>query len=128
MPKIYRMFREKARKIGDDFNLIRKFPALPGRIYDVAFAKDASRIVAGSSFNGAGHVSVYNVSDGKLIAELQEIPSAIFAVSLSPDGQTVASGGFSGDVFLHDANTGALKRQFIPFKQGDEVVADATQQ
>jgi len=126
VPKIYRMFREKARKIGDDFNLIRKFPALPGRVFDVEFSKNAERIVAGSSFNGTGYVSVSNVSDGKLIAEMKEIPSAIFAVAFSADGKWVASGGFSGDVFLHDAETGELQRQFVPFTQGDKVVADAS--
>ncbi len=128
VPKIYRMFREKARKIGDDFNLIRKFPGLPGRIYDVVFSRDATRVVAGSSFNGDGFVNVYNVADGKLVAELEEIGSAIFAVAVSPDGQTVASGGFSGDVFLHDASSGDLKRQFIPFTQDDEILADAAKQ
>ena len=71
------MFREKARKIGDDFNLIRKFPAMPGRIFDVQFSNDASRIVAGSSYNGTGHVHVFNTEDGKLVAEMKEVPSAV---------------------------------------------------
>ncbi len=53
-PKIYRMYREKARVIGDDFNLIRAFPAMPGRVFDVAYSPDGSRIAAGSSFNFAG--------------------------------------------------------------------------
>ena len=32
-PKLYQMFRTKARVIGDDFNNIRNFAPLPGRIY-----------------------------------------------------------------------------------------------
>ena len=34
--KVYRVFRETARKIGDDANLVRKMPKLPGRIFHVA--------------------------------------------------------------------------------------------
>ena len=109
-PKIYRMFREKARKIGDDFNLIRKFPAMPGRIFDVQFSTDASRIVAGSSFNGAGHVHVFNTEDGKLVAEMKQVPSAVFAVAFSPDGKYIASGGFDGSVLVHRADSAATPR------------------
>src|SRR5204862_5649438 len=34
-PKLYRVFRQTVRVIGDDSNLIREFPALPGRVYSV---------------------------------------------------------------------------------------------
>ena len=45
--------------IGDDSNLIREFPPLPGRIYSVAVSSDGKRIAAGSSLDGKGEVSVY---------------------------------------------------------------------
>lgn len=122
-PKIYRMFREKARKIGDDFNLIRKFPSMDGRIYDVQFSTDASRIVAGSSFNGTGQVHVFKTADGTLVAEMKEVPSAVFAVAFSPDGQYVASGGFDGSVQVHRAETGELLKQFLPIEIGDSSIA-----
>ena len=32
MPKVYRVFRETARVIGDDSNLIREFSPMPGRV------------------------------------------------------------------------------------------------
>src|SRR5262249_53987139 len=35
VPKIYQMHRLKKRVIGDDFNLIRTFEAMPGRIFAV---------------------------------------------------------------------------------------------
>jgi WD40 repeat protein len=58
-PKLYRVFRQSIRVIGDDSNLIRKFPALPGRIYSVAVSNDGKRIAAGSSLDGSGQIAVY---------------------------------------------------------------------
>ena len=58
-PKLYRVFRQTVRVIGDDSNLIREFPPLPGRIYSVAVSNDGKRIAAGSSLDGTGEVSVY---------------------------------------------------------------------
>jgi WD40 repeat protein len=58
-PKLYRVFRQTIRVIGDDSNMIRKFPALPGRIYSVCVSNDGKRIAAGSSLDGAGQVVVY---------------------------------------------------------------------
>ncbi len=58
-PKLYRVFRQTIRVIGDDSNLIRKFPVLAGRIYSVAVSDDGKRIAAGSSLDGAGQIAVY---------------------------------------------------------------------
>ena len=58
-PKLYRAFRQSVRVIGDDSNMIRQFPSLPGRIYSVAISDDGTRIAAGSSSDGTGEVSVY---------------------------------------------------------------------
>lgn len=60
VPKIYRIFRESVRRIGDDGNLIRRFPAQPGRIFGVAFSSDGQRIAAVSSDAGKGEVRVYS--------------------------------------------------------------------
>ena len=59
-PKLYRMFRQTARVIGDDSNLIREFPPLPGRVYSVAVSNDGKRIAAGSSLDGTGEIGVYS--------------------------------------------------------------------
>jgi mono/diheme cytochrome c family protein len=58
-PKIYRIFRETARVIGDDANLIRKFPAMDGRIFSVSVNKDGSRFAAVSTLDSASMVRVY---------------------------------------------------------------------
>ena len=59
-PKLYRVFRQTVRVIGDDSNLIREFPPLPGRVYSVAVSNDGKRIAAGSSLDGTGEVGVYS--------------------------------------------------------------------
>lgn len=64
VPKIYKMVRDKVRQIGDNSNLIREFPALPGRLFGVAYSRDGLRIAAASSLDGKGEVRVYSIADG----------------------------------------------------------------
>ena len=40
--------------------------------------------------------------------------AGIYTVAFSPDSATLAAGGFDGMVRLHDARTGAMKREFVP--------------
>lgn len=114
VPKIFRIFREKGqdRKIGDDFNLIRNFDALPGRIYDVQYNHDGSQIAAGSSKDNRGEVRIYQSADAKLVTKIDVPQGGIFAVAFSPDGKQVASGGFDGMVRLHAAADGKPIKEF----------------
>lgn len=114
VPKTYRMFREQDRKIGDDFNLLKKYPELPGRIFDVAYRADGEQIAAGSSYNGVGHVQTSQVESGETVAVMQQIEGAIYCIAYAPDGQLIASGGFAGTVFLHDPASGERKAAFAP--------------
>ncbi|GIW98048.1 MAG: vegetatible incompatibility protein HET-E-1 [Pirellulaceae bacterium] len=58
-PKVYRLFRETERRIGDDANLIRKFPPMPGRIFDVDISRDGQRLVAAATLDGHSQIVVY---------------------------------------------------------------------
>jgi WD40 repeat protein len=58
--KVYRVFRETARKIGDDSNLVRNMPKMPGRIFSVAISRDASRLAAASTLDGNSEVRVWH--------------------------------------------------------------------
>jgi hypothetical protein len=63
MPRTYMMHRVVQRRIGDDSNLVRVYPAMPGRIFAVAFSPDGARLAAASSDQGRGYVQVFNVPD-----------------------------------------------------------------
>ncbi|MDG2221479.1 MAG: DUF1549 domain-containing protein [Rubripirellula sp.] len=74
--KVYRVFRETARKIGDDANLVRKMPKLPGRIFHVAISRDATRLAAASTLDGKSEVRVW---DYDFTSELSPEIKAILA-------------------------------------------------
>ncbi|WP_337175700.1 DUF1549 domain-containing protein [Paludisphaera sp.] len=60
-PKVYRIFRQTQRVIGDDSNLMRSLPPLSGRVTGVAVSPDGLRIAAVSSLDGStGEVVVYS--------------------------------------------------------------------
>jgi DNA-binding beta-propeller fold protein YncE len=116
VPKIFRIYREegKARQIGDDFNLIRNFDALPGRVYAAEYSPDGQRILAGSSHDGTGEVRVYQADDAKLISKSAENLGPIYSATFSPTGQTIAAGGLQGKVHLLDPETGKIRASFVP--------------
>ena len=112
VPKIYKMIREKARKIGDDFNLIRAFPAIEGRIMDVKFSPDGSTIAACSSIDGRGHWQLYQTEDGKSLVKVDVEQSGLYSLDYSPDGTQLAVAGFDGIVRLYSTSDGKLLREF----------------
>ena len=124
-PKIYRMIRQKARRIGDDFNLIRRFPKMTGRLFSVTFSRDGKRIAAGSSYNGKGEVWVYNYADAKVVAKTAIPDGGIFSVDFSKDGKQVVAAGFDGYVHILDATSGKVIRKFLPVPLKAKKVATA---
>lgn len=78
IPKIYKMFRTKERKPGDDRNQLWELPPLAGRVFSVDISVDAKRIAAGSSLNGKGMVRVFEM------AVAPEIPEDIIGILEQP--------------------------------------------
>lgn len=73
-PKVYRVFRQTARRIGDDANLVRIFPTMPGRIFSVAISNDGSRVAAASTLDGGSEVRVWKYDfNGDISQELKNI-------------------------------------------------------
>ena len=139
-PKLYKIFRTRKRIIGDDFNQIRGYKKLPGRIFDLEFNKDGSMFVVGSSTATGGAARIYKTgtynekdinNKGSLGQTFQQIAARtkekalvhelkatgpIFAVAFRPDGKQVAVGGFDGKVHLYDVKTGKPVKSFVPVK------------
>ena len=74
IPQAYGIVRKVQRRIGDNALCIRKWPAMDGRIYAVAFAPDGKSFAAGSSLDGTGLVNFYNYDFNT------EMPADILAI------------------------------------------------
>ena len=74
VPQVYRVFRQVDRRIGDNSNLVRRFAAMEGRVFAVAYRRDGKRVLAGSSLDGKGAVNVYRAEfDSKLPDNIKAI-------------------------------------------------------
>ena len=122
-PKIFKMIRTAVRQIGDNANLIREFPAQPGRVYGVAFSRDGNLIASGSSNDGVGQIRIYQAADAKLVSQTEVPEGGIYTVDFSPDGNTVLCGGFDGDIRLLNASDGSLLKRFTPVEITPATVA-----
>ncbi len=112
--KVYKMYRDKARQIGDDFNLIRAYPSLPGRVMCVAFSADGALVAGCSSLDGRGQVMVAQTDDAKQVAKIDVPESGLFTVTFRPDAKTIATAGFDGTVRLIDIASGQVVNKFVP--------------
>ncbi|MBL8850176.1 MAG: DUF1549 domain-containing protein, partial [Planctomycetaceae bacterium] len=98
VPRIYRMQRLTKRVIGDDANLIRKFPAMRGRIFSVDYSPDGKRIVAASSLDGKGQVFTYAAEFDSAVPE--EISAIVQKVGYTAEEQAKLEAFLTADVKL----------------------------
>jgi WD40 repeat protein len=71
LPKVYRIFREVTRQIGDDAQFIADLFPITGRVFSVRFSADGKRIAYGGGVDRAGELVVcsYDYSN--------EVPKAL---------------------------------------------------
>ncbi|MCE2402148.1 hypothetical protein J4G08_14840 [Candidatus Poribacteria bacterium] len=111
IPRLYRMFRQTRRDVGNtDFNLIKAYEAQSGSIDAVAFSVDGSKFAVGSS---SGEARIYNVVDGKRLLSMQGDTVGVFALAFHPDGTQLATGGFDGKIRIFGANSGKQLNIFM---------------
>lgn len=113
-PKLYKIFRTQARQIGDDFNRLRGYAKMTGRIVALEFNTDGTKFVVGSSNATSGAARIYKTDTEQPLFELKGHTAGVFAVAFRPDGKEVATGGLDGIVRIFDAETGALVKEFVP--------------
>ncbi len=111
-PRLYKIFREQARQIGDDFNLIRAYSKLPGRLCDLDLTPSGNKFIVGSSTAISGAARIYMTEDAAKIVDIPDVTSPVFAVSFRPDELQVAVSGFDGMIKLCNAETGAVEKTF----------------
>ena len=111
-PRLYKIFREQARQIGDDFNLVRAYPKLPGRLCDVDLSASGNKFVVGSSTAVSGAARIYMTEDPAKVVDVPGLTAPVFAVSFRPDEMQVAVSGFDGRIRLCNAETGAVDQAF----------------
>ena len=85
VPKIYRVFRQTARVIGDDANLIRQLEPMPGRIFAVAVSPDGKYLAAASTLDNQSVVKVWSYDvDGQVPDEIRAIQGKL-VFSITPE-------------------------------------------
>ena len=104
VPRRYRMLRNKKRVIGDDFNLLKKYGQLRGRVFDACYSQNGDRIAAVSSFNGKGQLKIFETESGKQLASVDHSDGGWFSVDFVGETQDVLVSGFDGVVIWFDAN------------------------
>lgn len=78
VPKIYRMHRLTKRVIGDDANMVRRFPAMTGRISAVDISNNGKRFAVASSLDNQSTIQVYSYEfDSTLPADVKAIMSKV---------------------------------------------------
>ena len=66
--------------------------AHPGGVYGLRFTADGKLVSAGQAPKSQGHLAVWNVADGKLLASQTLALGPFYSLSLAPDGKTLAVG------------------------------------
>lgn len=94
-----------------DQKTIRQLPEQPGKVNDLRFTADGSRLIVASGVTGLfGRAAIYDVSTGELIAEISGHRDTLYAAAISPDGAVLATAGYDRDVHLWDVTNGQLLR------------------
>ena len=124
-PKIYRLERKTKRVIGDNAQLMRVLPSLPGRVFGVAFDPSGLRAAAVSSLDGRGHLAVYQTQyDGTLPDDIKTISEKRGESRSKAENARMAA--YRADGIAQSWTTGLPAGQYtVAFAPGGHTVAVA---
>lgn len=87
--------------------LVRKIEGIVGKPGAMSFSKDGAMLFVGAGEAGISGVAyAVQVSDGAIVKAFEGHRDALHAVALSPDGKTLATGGYDQKIRLWDIVTG----------------------
>ena len=125
VPQAYRIVRKVQRRIGDNALCIRKWPAMEGRIYSVAFAPDGKSFAAASSLDGAGAVHFYNYDfNTEMPADILAIENKAFQAR-SEEEKAKTDAHYASDTKLLGSTTLPGGVFALAYQPGAKVVAAA---
>ncbi len=94
--------------------LVRTLADHPGNVNDVSFSADSSKLAAAAGQAGLfGEAQLWNVADGRLLQKFRGHRDSLYAVTISPDGKTLATSGYDQKIKLWNVETGAEIRTLI---------------
>jgi mono/diheme cytochrome c family protein len=126
IPKIYRIFRQSKRVIGDDANLVRQFPAMPGRVNTVAVSPDGKRIAAGSSSDGTGEVAILNFDfDTSMPENIKAIEGKVVSARSEEEKKTLEEYRAANVKVIAQAKLSATGIYAVTFRPDGTLVAAA---
>ncbi|WP_417391721.1 DUF1549 domain-containing protein [Gimesia sp.] len=128
VPKLYHVFRQSKRVIGDDANLVRQFPALKGRIFGVDIHPDGNQLVAVSSLNHTGELKVFDfdIAD-KFSEDLVKILSERVASRSAEDKKRIEEIRNKGVQVVSEVNVPESGLYTVCYHPDGEVIATAGQ-
>ncbi len=86
---------------------IAKLTGIRGSVNGVAFSRDGQFVVTAAGEPGlVGEARLYRVSDGSLVREFLGHKDSLYCAALSPDGQTLATGGYDSSIKLWNVADG----------------------
>jgi len=120
----------------DSRKVVRTLADHPGNVNDVCFSADSSKLAAAAGQAGLfGEARLWNVADGRLLQKFRGHRDSLYAVSLSPDGKTLATAGYDQKIKLWNADSGAELRTLaghngavyaLAFRPGGKLLASAS--
>ncbi len=87
--------------------LVRKIEGVSGKVNSLVFSIDGSMLFAAAGDAGLSGIAYqWKVSDGSLVRKYEGHTDAIYALALSPDGKTLATGSYDQKIKLWNVETG----------------------
>ncbi|MEY3173176.1 MAG: hypothetical protein RLZZ436_1090 [Planctomycetota bacterium] len=92
--------------------LLNSLPIPDGKVTDVHFSRDGSRILAAAGTPGlAGRAVIAAAADATVLAEFSGASDILYSAAWSPDESLVATAGYDRIIRLYHADSGKLVRE-----------------